>query len=112
MRNTLWVLTLIGAALLAVVVLLPVLGVIFLLVAIVLVLGVGALLAAPLLAKLPWFRDRITVDQDGTRKTIRFGGGMFTSYRGGPDGPFRNPNGQLDRNNVIDVEGKEIPDDE
>lgn len=109
MRNALWLLTLIGAAILAVVVLLPVLGAIFLLVAIALALGVGALLAAPLLAKLPWFRDRITVERDGTRKTIRFGGGLYTSHR---DGPFGKPPGQLDPNNVIDVEVKELPDDE
>jgi hypothetical protein len=96
---------------LAVVVLLPLLGVILLVVAIVLVLAVGAVLAAPLLAKLPWFRDKFTVEHRGNWKTVRFGGSVFTSYQPGrPEHPAPESAGQIDAGDVIDVEGEEIPD--
>lgn len=114
-RNALFFLGLIAAILLAVTVLLPVLGVIFLVALLALVLAVAMVWAAPLLAKLPWFRDRIYVREEGGRKTVRFGGTVYTSYRGG--GPAAGPTdpdsaGRLDDGEVIDVEGRELPDKE
>lgn len=99
-RQALMFLSLLGAALLAVVLLLPVLGILFLLVA----AGVGLLLAVPLLAKLPWFRDRIFVRREGNFRGVRFGRDDFTPHR------KENPAGKPDEGDVIDVEGRELPD--
>jgi len=111
-RNTLGQIILIGSALLAVLVLLPILGVIFVVVVGVLALAVLAFLAAPLLAKLPWFRDRIYVRRHGNRRSIRFGNGEFTSYQGRAGDPPENTPGQLGPRDVIDVQGREIPDED
>lgn len=97
MRNALWTLVAAGVLVLALIVLAPILG--FLLLLLVGAIGLGALvvIGAPLLARLPWFRDRIHVERYGGMRTIRFG-----------------PVGQSDRksydeSDVIDVEGREIP---
>ena len=102
MRNALGSLILLGVAALAVIVLLPVLGAIFLVVALVLALVVGFFLAAPLLARLPWFRDRIVVRRYGRSQTIRFDRD-FSTYKEQPR--------QHDPE-VIDVEGRQIAESE
>lgn len=108
MRNLMGIL-LVGLALfLLVTVVLPVLG--FLLVAVVAVLAVGAAayFAAPVLARLPWFRDRITVERHGGARTVRFGRAQFTSYQGWDAQPRAGEPGD----DVIDVEGREVAVDE
>lgn len=109
MRNAIWSLITLGIALLAVVLLLPVLGVLLLLVAGVAVLFVGAVLAAPWLLKLPWFRRRMHVDQTPFGRTIRFGRGVYTTYTGNPTEPERPAGPRLDDGDVIDVEGRDLP---
>jgi hypothetical protein len=111
-RNALWSLILMAAAILAVVVLLPVLGVLFLGVALLLALGIGAILAAPFLAKLPWFRDRIHVQTRGSARSVRFG--QNRSYPGAMTGERERIDSaaRTDPGDVIDVEGREIPDRE
>ncbi|MFZ5622744.1 MAG: hypothetical protein ACOY5W_17135 [Pseudomonadota bacterium] len=111
MRNlTLW-LSLLGAAVIGFLVLLPVLGLILFAVLTVLLLTAGAFLAAPLLARLPWFRDRIRVDERDGRRTVRFGSAVFTTQQGRPHRDpaegFRRVEGE-----VIDVEGRELPEKE
>ena len=106
MRNPLASLVLVAALILGALFLLPVLGVLFLVVVAVLVLAVAAFLAAPWLAKLPWFRDRIRVEQTPFGQAIRFG----------RDRGYQEPHaGQAPRydarqDDVIDVEGRELPD--
>lgn len=84
MRNVLLFLVVAAMGILAVTVLLPILGVLFLLVAALFVVAVGAFLSAPLLARLPWFRDRIFVERRGAGRTIRFGRGAGGRAAGGP----------------------------
>lgn len=91
MRSLVLFLSLLGATLFVILVLLPVLGVILLVVAVALALALGVYLAAPLLVRLPWFRDRVTVEERGGRKTVRFDGAQFAD------------------DDVIDVEGRELP---
>lgn len=91
-----------------------ILGGIFLLplVGFLLIFGVGLLLlvglliwAAPWLAKLPWFRDRIHVNRSGGARFVRFGGGFR------PSEPEPSPHTSTDDViDVIDVEGRELPD--
>ncbi|HYG58485.1 MAG TPA: hypothetical protein VD902_10540 [Symbiobacteriaceae bacterium] len=110
MRNVLPYLFLLGVIVLAAVVLLPVLGALLLLAVIVVaVVAVGAF-AAPFLAKLPWFRDRIVVEQRGGRRTVRFGRGFFSSYQPPPDHQYQERTRQMDQGDVIDVEGRHLPD--
>ena len=82
-------------------VVLPVLG--FLLAAVIAVVGLGAVavLAAPTLARLPWFRDRIHVEEHGFGRTIRFG------VDGGRRRQRRSTDGSAD-GDYIDVEGRTI----
>jgi len=86
-------------------VVLPLVG--FLLAAVVAVLAVGAAayLAAPYLARLPWFRDRIRVEQHGGMRTVRFGRTGFTNFRpeGGEHFGRRRHDGD-----IIDVEGRQV----
>lgn len=109
MRDIILFLTVLGAVLLGILVLLPVLGVLFMVLVGLLALAAVLFLAAPLLAKLPWFRDWITVDEYGGRRFIRFGKGGFTASRGGRS--YRNPYQKRPAHDedVIDVEGREIP---
>lgn len=99
-----WYLTLAVAALVGFFVLLPLLGVLFVGLIGLLLLGGLLFLAAPLLAKLPWFRDRIHVEQHGAGRFVRFGGGSFRYDAGDP---FHSRTVDPD---VIDVEGRELPD--
>jgi hypothetical protein len=103
-RTITWFLTLLVGGLLAWFVLLPVLG--FLLMVVVgALLLVGLLIAAaPLLMKLPWFRNWIHVEETLFGKTVRFG----NAYRRRAPEPGWSDPAQED---VIDVEGREIPDD-
>lgn len=100
-RNALLFLGLVGATILGVAVLLPVLGVVFLIIAALVAVAILALLAAPLLVKLPWFRNRIHVERYGNAQTIRFGRDDFTQSEE-----------RRDQGDVIDVEGRELPDKE
>ncbi len=77
-------------------VVLPVVG--FLLAALLAVLGLGAVafFAAPVLARLPWFRDRIHVEEHAFGRTIRFGGSVNRREPSRTSGDF------------IDVEGRTI----
>jgi hypothetical protein len=99
MRSALLFLVVAAMGVLAVTVLLPILGVLFLLVAGLFVVAVGAMLSAPLLARLPWFRDRIFVEKRGRGRSIRFGRGGSAARPGRRD---------VDPD-VIDVEGREVP---
>jgi|GEM_PF-1902666 len=104
MRNLIGIL-LVGLALFVLVsVVLPVVG--FLLAAVVAVVAVGALtyFAAPVLARLPWFRDRITVEQHGRSRTVRFGRTQFSSYRDFGAAPRAGS----PADDVIDVEGRTV----
>ncbi|MFZ5827869.1 MAG: hypothetical protein ACOY94_26490 [Bacillota bacterium] len=109
MRNGTLFLSLVVAALILFFVVLPVLGFILLVVVGVLTLAVVAYLAAPLLAKLPWFRDRIHVEEHGGRRTVRFGRAVYSTYRHRPEqaDPFGSRRPHDD--DVIDVEGRELP---
>lgn len=90
MRNALVTLVLVGLGILAFFALVPAL-----LLVLVAVVGIVVLvLALPLLAKLPWFRDRIIVHR-GTWP---------------PPPPPQRPPG-ADQGDVIDVEGRELPPD-
>lgn len=105
MRNLVGIL-LVGLALfLLVTVVLPVLG--FLLAAVVALLAIGAVayFAAPLLARLPWFRDRIKVEEHGGARTVRFGRTQFSSFGDWSAAPraAREP-----ADDVIDVEGRTV----
>jgi hypothetical protein len=91
MRGPLPFLMMLVAAAVAVFVLLPVLSVLFIVLLIGLALVVGTVLAAPLLAKLPWFRDRIFIRRWPQAE------------------PRPNPATPADQGDVIDVEGREIP---
>lgn len=101
MRNPLWSLIAAGVLVLAFIVLAPILG--FLLLVVVALLGVGVLLyfGAPLLAKLPWFRDRIHVERYGNMRGIRFG-------PPGQSDPRSYDERSYSSDDVIDVEGREI----
>jgi hypothetical protein len=101
-RNVLLFVGLIGAAVLAVVVIVPILGILLIGVAVLLAVLLIAFLAAPLLAKLPWFRGRINVQRSGGRRIIRFGPDAFSRHR---------DHGPENDDDVIDVEGTERPDD-
>lgn len=104
MRNLVWFLTVVGGALLTFFVLLPVVGFVLMLALVILALLVLAYFALPLLMKLPWFRDRIHVDETIFGKAIRFGSRARSRYEGRPR--------QENPDDVIDVEGREIPDKE
>lgn len=108
-RNLAWALTLLIGAVVAFFVLLPVLGIVALIIA----AAVLMMLAAPLLQRLPWFRDRIHVERRGGFRTYRFGSSVFMTYDTSeavdPD-PAPEPLAQLDSGDVIDVEGQEISD--
>jgi hypothetical protein len=107
-RSITWFLTLLVGALLAWFVLLPVLGFLLMVVVGALLLVGLLILAAPLLMKLPWFRNWIHVEETLFGKAIRFGKGPSTGYRGRAGEPgWSDPA----RDDVIDVEGREIPDD-
>jgi hypothetical protein len=97
-RNPLWTIITVGVLVLAFIVLAPVLG--FLLLILVAALAVGVLLffGAPLLARLPWFRDRIHVEQHGGMRSVRFG--PSAQRDPSPRSPLSD--------DVIDVEGREI----
>lgn len=93
MRSPLWYIVMAGVAVLAIVALLPILSVLA-----VVVLGLVAVAAvAPYLARLPWFRDRISVQKHRFGRSVRFGGT--------PEPQPRRP-----ADDVIDVEGRELPD--
>lgn len=106
MRNLVWLLTAAAGIFLFVTVILPLLGMLLAGVAVVVGLAVVAYIAAPFLAKLPWFRDRIRVEQHGRGRTIRFGGAQFTSY-GGPAQASSREDWRRDPD-VIDVEGRQV----
>lgn len=97
MRNALWSLVAAGIVVLAIIVLAPVLGFLFLVLLALLAVGALLLFGAPLLARLPWFRDRIHVERYGSMRSIRFGPAA-------PNEPKR-----YGDDDVIDVEGREIP---
>ena len=105
MRNALPTLLLLGAGLLGFVLLLPILGVLFFIVIGLIVVVVGLVLAAPFLARLPWFRDRIHVHRHGGFSSVRFGRDAYTTY----EEPHRQEATRLDHGDVIDVEGRELP---
>lgn len=109
MRNLAWALTLLGGAVVAFFVLLPILGILALIIA----AAALVVLAAPLLQRLPWFRDRFHVERRGGFRTYRFGNSVFVTYDTSeavdPD-PEPEPLAQLDSGDVIDVEGQEISD--
>jgi hypothetical protein len=109
LRNAIWSLITLAIAVLAVIFLLPVLGVLLLVVAGLIVLAVGAIWALPWLMKLPWFKKRIHMEETPFGRTIRFGGGQYTTYRGNPYEPERPAGAHLDEGDVIDVEGRELP---
>jgi hypothetical protein len=102
MRNVVLFLSLLAAALLALFVLLPLIGVILLLLMGLLVVGVGLFMAAPLLSRLPWFRDWIHVDYYGGRRIIGFGRRAYAPPHAPPSRPHTD-------DNVIDVEGRPLP---
>lgn len=108
-RDLAWALILLGAAVLAFFALLPVLGII----AVVIAAAVLLMVAAPLLQRLPWFRDRIRVEQRGGFRSYQFGNTRVTTYHDTSEAadpePREEPLSQLDNGDVIDVEGKEIP---
>lgn len=113
MRNLAWFLSLLGAALVGIFVLLPILGIVILFVAGLLAVVAVGVLAAPLLTRLPWFRNRFTVRRQGGFRTVRFGNSVFMSYSDTSEPvdpePESDPLRQLETGDVIDVEGKEIP---
>lgn len=93
MRNPLWYLLMAVVAVVAFVALLPILSFLA-----VVVVGLVALMAvAPYLAKLPWFRDRISVRKHQFGQSVRFGGRP-------------RPQPRQPEDDVIDVEGRELPD--
>jgi len=96
MRNLVSILVLLAAGVLGFIVLLPVLGIIIVLI----VAVIGLFFALPLLARLPWFRNRIIVH--------RFDGRTHTRYGGAPP-EEEPPRVRLDHGDVIDVEGRELP---
>lgn len=102
-----WYLMWAVAALVAFFVLLPILGMLLVGVVSLMLLGGLFFLAAPFLAKLPWFRDRIHVERHGGGRFIRFGNGASTSHGGDP---FQTRSRPVDPD-VIDVEGREVPTD-
>lgn len=112
MRNVVLFLSLLAAGLLALFVLLPIIGVILLLLVGLLVVGVGLFLAAPLLCRLPWFRDWIHVDYYGGRRIIRFGRRAYSPRYERPARPFEPGGGPANDDNVIDVEGRALPEKE
>lgn len=114
MRNLSFLVTLVVGALLTFFVVLPLLGFVLMVVAAVAVLAVIAYFALPWLAKLPWFRDRIHVEQHGFGRSVRFGSGGFSTQRARPGQWERaaEPEAAQRLDDVIDVEGREIPDKE
>jgi len=108
-RNGLLTLLLLGAGLLAFTLLLPILGVLFIIVIVAILAVVGLVLAAPFLARLPWFRDRIHVRRYGGSASVRFGRDAgYNPYQEPPD----QRSTRLDQGDVIDVVGRELPSDE
>ncbi|MDF2630104.1 MAG: hypothetical protein K0R39_3935 [Symbiobacteriaceae bacterium] len=105
MRNSLPTLLLLGAGLLAFILLLPILGVLFIILIGLILVVVGLVLAAPFLARLPWFRNRIHVRRHGGFSSVRFGRDTYTTY----EEPHRPEATRLDHGDVIDVEGRELP---
>lgn len=93
MRNLSYFVTLVVGALLTFFVLLPLLGFVLMVVAALAVLAVIAYLALPWLARLPWFR-------------------IHTAYRARDWQPPGGPGPARPMDDVIDVEGREIPDKE
>lgn len=108
MRNLTGILIAAAVLFLLVTVVLPVLGFLLAVVAAVAAIAAGAYLAAPLLAKLPWFRDRIAVEEHGGVRTIRFGRTQFTSFRH-REAPVRD---RYQAGDVIDVEGRTVAEEE
>lgn len=106
MRNLIGSLVVMAVGILLVVALLPVLGALFLVVVGVIVIGIAALWAAPLLAKLPWFRDRIHVRRSGSFQSVQFGRGFAADVRPEPEERETHP----ELGDVIDVQGRELPD--
>ncbi|MGE5675100.1 MAG: hypothetical protein ACM3XM_14690 [Mycobacterium leprae] len=119
MRNLLLFLGLAVAAILLVTVLLPILGLILVLLVGLLIVAVGFYFALPLLVKLPWFRDRIRVYRNTRGETIHFDNGGFyysdmtTQEPPNPDETADpRPAGQLGQGDIIDVEGRDVPEDD
>lgn len=109
MRNAIWTLISLVITGLALVFLLPVLGVLLMVIVGLVVLAIVAFMAAPWLSKLPWFRNRIHVDRTPFGRTIRFGGA--NAYRTWQEQPGEPKSGaRLDQGDVIDIEGRELPD--
>ncbi|MFB5084444.1 hypothetical protein [Symbiobacterium thermophilum] len=73
MRSLLAVIAVAVGIFLLVTVVLPFVGILLAAVLALAGLGVVAYLAAPVLARLPWFRDRIHVEEHPLGRTIRFG---------------------------------------
>lgn len=112
MRNLTYFLTLVVGALIAFFVVLPILGFALVVVLVLAVLAVLAYLALPWLVKLPWFRDRIHVQRHGLGRTVRFGKEAANPH-GTAHRDWQQPQeGEVGRrlDDVIDVEGREIPD--
>jgi hypothetical protein len=97
-RNPLMSLGLLIALVIGGAVLLPVLGVVLVVVVVFIGLALLLLLLAPWLVKLPWFRDRIRI-----HRSFDFGQRQAD--------PFRQQAPRQD-DDVIDVEGRELPDKE
>lgn len=90
MRNLVWLLILVAFGFFAFFVLLPIIG-------IVIVAVLVLVIAAPFLMRLPWFRNRVFVYRSGSQPRS--------------DG-YQPPRPSLDHGDVIDVEGREVPENE
>lgn len=95
-----------GLFIMGAVVLLPLMGLLLLLVLAV----IGLYLAAPFLARLPWFRDWIHVDEIGGRRIVRFGR-AFTGYREPPRRAHWEGSG-LQAGDYIDAETRILDDED
>jgi hypothetical protein len=76
-QRLLFYLAALGAGVVGLMLLIPILGFIFLL----LVAVIAFLLLMPLLARLPWFRNWIRVEHLNGRRVMRFGRDGFMGYR-------------------------------
>lgn len=105
MRTLLTYLIVLGVLFALFALLLPIIGILL----VVLAAGIGLWLTAPLLSRLPWFRNWIRVEERGPFRTVRFGNTQFTGFSGArrPEGE-RPGTGRIDRGEVIDVEPRVI----
>lgn len=105
MRTLLTYLIVLGVLIALFALLLPIIGILLLLMAAL----IGFWLAAPFLARLPWFRNWIRVEERGPFRTVRFGSARFTGFSGAGRPPGERPGaGRIDQGDVIDVEPRVI----